>query len=83
MWTSTRAQFLYEFGRGNEVYMNFDDHFPSQKWQAHCIQLQMMLLELSPEFREFLEFAEIPEMESSRAVPTVGSTHARGHDDDS
>ncbi len=38
MWTNTRVQLLGNFGRGNQIYMNFGDHFPTQKCRNHCLR---------------------------------------------
>ena len=74
--TSTRVERLGKVGRGNQMYMNFADCFPTQE-NTIVFKLQMMLLEFNPEFPDFME------MESSRVDPTLGSTRTRGHDDSS
>ena len=81
MLTNMRVQLLGKFGRGNQIYMNFDDQFPTQKCQNHCFyNCKWCSWNSNPAYPEFPEF---PERESSRAAPTLGSTRAGGHDDGS
>ena len=76
MWINTCVQLLDKFGCGNLIYMNYDDHVSTQQVpNTLLLQLQMMLLELNAEFQEF------PELDSSRAAPTLSSRCAGGHDD--
>ena len=87
MWTNTRVQFSSKLVVVNQIYMNIDDQLPTQKCPNHsfyefkwcCWNSRLSAHSL----HSWHSLHSSPEMESSRAAPSLGRTRARGHDDDS